>query len=200
MYYAAGILASSETAGGRPGRAWSAPSSSCLGPCSRSLSRANTPSPRLLHVSLTITLRRSVSISGAPCVVRCLPNTLLTCQDVPGSAPTPLFSVGSKVIRNTLCARRRGSVRLQMRNQRISETTRLQSSARALINRRAPKASIFSACACHTARSSTFSACALRCYTDISIRFTLCNKETKERVYKIGKGTARGVYNQSLDG
>ena len=50
------------------------------------------------------------------------------------------------------------------------------------------------------ARSSTFSACALRCYTDISIRFTLCNKETKERVYKIGKGTARGVYNQSLDG
>ena len=49
-----------------------------------------------------------------------------------------------------------GSVRLQMRNQRISETTRLQSSARALINRRAPKsyrsarASIFSACACHT--------------------------------------------------
>ena len=72
-----------------------------------------------------------------------------------------------------------------------------------LINRRAPKsyrsarASIFSACACHTARSST---CALRCYTDISIRFTLCNKETKERVYKIGKGTARGVYNQSLDG
>ena len=70
---------------------------------------------------------------------------------------------------------------------RISETTRLQSSARALINRRAPKsycsarASIFSACACHTARSSTFSACALRCYTDISIRFTLCNKETKER-------------------
>ena len=43
----------------------------------------------------------------------------------------------------------------------ISETTRLQSSARALINRRAPKsyrsarASIFSACACHTARSST---------------------------------------------
>ena len=53
MYYAAGILASSEKAGGRPGRAWSAPSSSCLGPCSRSLSRANTPSPRLLHVSLT---------------------------------------------------------------------------------------------------------------------------------------------------
>ena len=91
MYYAAGILASSETAGGRPGRAWSAPSSSCLGPCSRSLSRANTPSPRLLHVSLTITLRRSVSI------VRCLPNTLLTCQD--DQAPTPLFSVGSKVIR-----------------------------------------------------------------------------------------------------
>ena len=45
MYYAAGILASSETAGGRPGRAWSAPSSSCLGPCSRSHSRANTPSP-----------------------------------------------------------------------------------------------------------------------------------------------------------
>ena len=93
-----------------------------------------------------------------------------------------------------------------MRNQHISETTRLQSSARALINRRAPKsyrsarASIFSACACHTAHSSTFSACALRCYTDISIRFTLCNKETKEKVYKIGKGTARGVYNQSLDG
>ena len=85
----------------------------------------------------------------------------------------------------------------------LGETNaRLQSSARALINRRAPKsyrsarASIFSACACHT---STFSACALRCYTDISIRFTLCNKETKERVYKIGKGTARGVYNQSLD-
>ena len=82
-----------------------------------------------------------------------------------------------------------GSVRLQKRNQRKSETTRLQSSARAVINRRAPKsyrsarASIFSVCACHTARSSTFSACALRCYTDISIRFTLCNKETKERVY-----------------
>ena len=37
------------------------------------------------------------------------------------------------------------------------------------------------------ARSSTFSACALRCYTDISIRFTLCNKETKERVYKMGR-------------
>ena len=43
-----------------------------------------------------------------------------------------------------------GRVRLQKRNQRISETTRLQSSARAVINRRAPKsycASIFSACA-----------------------------------------------------
>ena len=43
------------------------------------------------------------------------------------------------------------------------------------------------------ARSSTFSACALQCYTDISIRFTLCNKETKERVYKIGKGTAKSI-------
>ena len=78
MYYAAGILASSETAGGRPGRAWSAPSSSS---CSRSLSRANTPSPRLLHVSLTITLRRSVSSWSS---LR-RSNTLLTCPDVPGS-------------------------------------------------------------------------------------------------------------------
>ena len=86
-----------------------------------------------------------------------------------------------------VCGEGVGCVRLQKRNQRISETTRLQSSARAVINRRAPKsyrsarASIFSACACHTARSSTFSACALWCYTDISIRF---NKETKERVYQ----------------
>ena len=55
-------MASSETAGGRPGRAWSAPFSFCLGPCSRSLSRANTPSPRLL----TLTLRHSVSNLGAP--------------------------------------------------------------------------------------------------------------------------------------
>ena len=80
MYYAAGVLASSETAGGRPGRAWSAPSSSCLGPCSH----ANTPSPRLLYVSLTITLRRSVSTRSS--LRRSVStNTLLTCQDVPGS-------------------------------------------------------------------------------------------------------------------
>ena len=93
MYYAAGILASSETAGGRPGWATSCTQemdylynnkfcitneSSCLGPCSRSLSRAKTPSPR---VSLTITLRRSVPTRSS-CVVRCLPNTLLTCQYV----------------------------------------------------------------------------------------------------------------------
>ena len=93
-------MASSETAGGRPGRAWSAPSSSCLGPCSRSLSRANTSSPRLLHVSHCVVR----CLPGAPCVVRCLPNTLLTCQDVYTRSAFP------KVIRNTLCARRRGSL------------------------------------------------------------------------------------------
>ena len=66
---------SSETAGGRPGRAWSAPpSSSCLlGPCSRSLPRQAMERRRpLLHVSLTITLRQTVSTRSS-CVIRCLP-------------------------------------------------------------------------------------------------------------------------------
>ena len=75
---------SSETAGGRPGRAWSAPpSSSCLlGPCSRSLPRQAMERRRpLLHVSLTITLRQTV---GALASFGVYLNTLLTCRNVPG--------------------------------------------------------------------------------------------------------------------
>ena len=76
------------------------------------------------------------------------PPTTRQCDTMHTPLPINLVQLGLNYI-----------VRLQMRNQRISETTRLQSSARALINRRAPKsyrsarASIFSACACHTARS-----------------------------------------------
>ena len=99
-------MASSETAGGRPGRAWSAPSSSCLGPCSRSLSSANTPSPRLPHAYDNIAsfgVYPELPASFGVYLTRCSRAKMY-------QAPTPLFSVGSKVIRNKLCARRRGSL------------------------------------------------------------------------------------------
>ena len=89
--------------------------------------------------------------------------TLMYCSDGSHSGTLMYGSEGGTLMygsdashSGTLMYCSEGSVRLQMRNQRISETTRLQSSARALINRRAPKsyrsarASIFSACACHT--------------------------------------------------
>ena len=68
-------LSKSWRAARRPGRAWSAPpSSSCLlGPCSRSLPRQAMERRRpLLHVSLRITLRQTVSTRSSS-VIRCLP-------------------------------------------------------------------------------------------------------------------------------
>ena len=57
----------------------------------------------LLH---TITLRQTVS-TWSSCVIRCLRNTLFTCQDVPGSPSAFLCRVKGHT--HTLCVRRRGS-------------------------------------------------------------------------------------------
>ena len=77
-------------------RAWSAPPScSCpLGPCSRSLWRQAMERRRpLLHISLTITLRQTVS---TPELLR---HSVKRCSRAEMyQAPPPLFSVGSKVI------------------------------------------------------------------------------------------------------
>ena len=99
------ILVSSETAGGRPCRAWSAPpSSSCLlGPCSRSLPRQAMERRRpLLHVSLTITLRQTVSTRSS-CVIRCLPKHV---AHVP-KCTRPAFLCRVKGHTLTFCARTR---------------------------------------------------------------------------------------------
>ena len=102
------MLANSETAGGRPSRAWSAPPSSSylLGPCSRSLPRQAMERRRpLLHVSLTLTLRQTVS---TPELLR-HSVSLLTCRNVPSA-----FLCRVKGHTLTLCARRRGSLGMRL--------------------------------------------------------------------------------------
>ena len=88
-----------------------------------------------------------------------------------------------------------GPVRLQKRNQRISETTRLQSSARAVINRRAPKSyrsarATILAHALATLRALVLLAHALSGATPILVYASLCVTKRLRREYTSGNAPA----------
>ena len=104
MYYAAGILVSSETAGqGLVGAVFLLPRSLLAVSLTRKHSVA-PPTPRFSYDNIaSFGVYPELPASFGIYLTRCSRAKMY-------QAPTPLFSVGSKVIRNTLCARRRGSL------------------------------------------------------------------------------------------